>query len=1712
MGSQTFVSPNILPPSGSLTVTITNPVNNATFPSPTNLTINAITTDSAGTVTQVQFYVGTKLLGVDTTSPYSIVWTNAPVGPHALTAIAKDNTGLVATSSVINVSITTNLLPIADAHVRDGSYTNTNFGTNIVMECLTTNGTGNNRDIYFKFDLTGVSNISSANLRVFTKISPSGTISNTVYSVTNTSWGETTITWSNKPARITALATNSVTGTNWFLFNVTSFVKTQQAGGQNLISLALHDPTNYTQLISINSKENTTNKPVLVIVTTNNPLSISITNPISGSIFSSPTNITIKATASDNDGMVTQVQFFVGTKLLGINTNAPYSVVWSNAPPGIHSLTVVASDNAGLVVTSSVVNISISTNLPDIADAHVRDGSYTNTNFGANTVMECLTTNGTGNNRDIYFKFDVSSFSTNISSAQLKIYAKVNPAGTISNTVYSVTNTSWDESTITWSNKPARITALATNSLTGTNWFLFDITTYVKSQTGAGKNVVSLAVHDPTNYTQLISVNSKENATNNPALVIVATNNNRLSISITNPISNTYFVPPTNLTINASVYDSDGTVTQVQFFQGTTSLGVFTNAPYNMIWSNVTSGTYVLTAVAKDNGGLVVTSSVVSVIVDIAPSVTLTNPANYSVFMSGANITINGNASDADGTVTQVQFFQGTTSLAVFTNAPYSMIWSNVTSIGDWYDLTAVATDNKGLSSTSGDVFVAADIPPTVTITVPTNNTVFVAGSTINISADASGDYGVAQVEFFQGTNSLGVVVGDPPYGLTWSNMTSGVYQLTAQAMDYLRVVTTSSVVTVVADIPTVTLASPANNAVFPAGSPIGLEASTSDAYGMVTQVQFFQGTTSLGIITRSPYIFIWNNAAIGTNALTAVASDNYGITATSSVVNVTIDTPPSITLTNPQNYSIFPAGSNIGIDANATDVDGTVTAVQFFQGTNSLGIFTNAPYSMVWSNVLAGSYAVTAVATDNIGVTNTSAVVNFMVTPVSVSITNPPNNAIIVASLTNLTLMATAGDSAGTVTQVQFFQGSTSLGIATSSPYSVVWTNAPVGNYGLKAVAFDNAGYSATSSVMNITITPLFATNTMNLWLKADSLAGLTNNAPVSTWYDSSGWGNNATQSSPGNQPLYVTNTINGLPVVQFNGSSSYFNLPYFMNGATQGEALVVLKSTTPPGGHGSLWTFGNSTFILGSPTYAPTGYPDIDGVTISDNFGSTNLYFMGQPVQPITNYIVYEVSSQTNNWAAWINGLLQYQTTSNTVSFGSQALSLGTDIRVSSYGWNFEGDIAEVLVFNRALTAGERTTVNGYLDGKYGLVSPKISITSPANNSFFTDPGNVTITVAITDDDAISQVQYFSGTNSIGIVTNAPYSMVWNTGTPGTFALTAQATDNRGLVLTSSIVNVIIDDSALNVTISAPKNNAVLPAGSNISLMANASDPGGTVAQVQFFQGATSLGIVTNSPYSLVWSNVISGTYALTAQATDNSGLVTTSSVVTVIADISPTVTITNPVNNARFVTVTNINLGASASDSDGTVAWVQFFQGATSLGIVTNAPYNLIWSNATAGVYALTAQAADNNGLVSTSAVVNITVAGISITSPTNNLVFATPASIPVSATTFDNVGISQVQYFQGATSLGIVTTPPYSLVWSNVTSGIYALTARATESGGLVLTSSVVHVIGDTNPNTADTDGDGVSDYIEYLEGRNPLVVGAVSDTNGIVNLQVYTPLQ
>ena len=340
------------------------------------------------------------------------------------------------------------------------------------------------------------------------------------------------------------------------------------------------------------------------------------------------------------------------------------------------------------------------------------------------------------------------------------------------------------------------------------------------------------------------------------------------------------------------------------------------------------------------------------------------------------------------------------------------------------------------------------------------------------------------------------------------------------------------------------------------------------------------------------------------------------------------------------------------------------------------------------------GSYAVTAVALDDNGFTNVSSAVSFTVNPISVVITNPVNNTFFTASPTNIVLDSTVGDIAGTVTQLQYFQGGAYIGTASNAPYAFTWTNVSNGFYTFNAVAFDDNGYAATSSVVKILVTPLLATNTALLWLKADAITALSSNAPISTWPDSSGRSNNATQSTGTAQPAWIPGAINGLPVVRFNGSNGFVNLPGFLTGMPQAEVFMVLKVASTNATHG-LWNFGGSGSAYNEVYTGAGGY-------IQEDFGSTSYYNLGTPAQPTMQYHVYQVSAQTNNWAAWMNGSLLYQTVNNSVKFDNEGSPT-----IGKNAYYFWGDIAEVMIFNRALTTGERATINAYLNSKYALVA---------------------------------------------------------------------------------------------------------------------------------------------------------------------------------------------------------------------------------------------------------------------------------------------------------------------------------------------------------------------------------------------------------------------
>jgi hypothetical protein len=94
-------------------------------------------------------------------------------------------------------------------------------------------------------------------------------------------------------------------------------------------------------------------------------------------------------------------------------------------------------------------------------------------------------------------------------------------------------------------------------------------------------------------------------------------------------------------------------------------------------------------------------------------------------------------------------------------------------------------------------------------------------------------------------------------------------------------------------------------------------------------------------------------------------------------------------------------------------------------------------------------------------------------------------------------------------------------------------------------------------------------------------------------------------------------------------------------------------------------------------------------------------------------------------------------------------------------------------------------------------------------------------------------------------------------------------------------------------------------------------------------------------------------------------------------IISNTSPTITLTSPLNNSTYSTMNNILLSANASDSDGSITNVDFYNNSTKIGSKSSSPYSLTWTSVSAGNYSIQAKAIDNLGAASSSSIANIIV---------------------------------------------------------------------------------------------------------------------------------------
>jgi hypothetical protein len=238
-------------------------------------------------------------------------------------------------------------------------------------------------------------------------------------------------------------------------------------------------------------------------------------------------------------------------------------------------------------------------------------------------------------------------------------------------------------------------------------------------------------------------------------------------------------------------------------------------------------------------------------------------------------------------------------------------------------------------------------------------------------------------------------------------------------------------------------------------------------------------------------------------------------------------------------------------------------------------------------------------------------------------------------------------------------------------------------------------------------------------------------------------------------------------------------------------------------------------------------------------------------------------------------------------------------------------------------------------YIAYQYTNVPPTITLDSPTNDASFLSRPNLVILARAGDINGwVTSVEFFAGATSLAVVTNQPfpsgpfrmssaggaksglppilrtpqnnsYMIVWTNVPPGSYALTAAATDNAGLQTVSAPVNIIVTTNlpAPEARIAAPMSGSSFPSNADINLVAAAGETGGAIATVEFLAEGASLGVVTNNPawpplffpsggtnipwrpFSFLWTNAPVGSNIVTALATDNNGSQALSAPVTII-----------------------------------------------------------------------------------------------------------------------------------------------------------------------------------------------------------------------------------
>jgi RHS repeat-associated protein/uncharacterized delta-60 repeat protein len=728
--------------------------------------------------------------------------------------------------------------------------------------------------------------------------------------------------------------------------------------------------------------------------------------------------------------------------------------------------------------------------------------------------------------------------------------------------------------------------------------------------------------------------------------------------------------------------------------------------------------------------------------------------------------------------------------------------------------------------------------------------------------------------------------------------------------------------------------------------------------------------------------------------------------------------------------------GNNVSLGGNAyRGIIDDLSVYRCSLGSNDVqAIYSAGPSGKCWPNSPSGCFPLPSSCVCG-PVTQTVATVTIHVTPWP-SITAQPTNLTLVQG-EDATFNVTADPAGGPFSYQWKFNGTSITGATGSSYTKIVILPEDAGNYSVLVQNATCSTLSSTgtlSVVVPLTITGQPQGGTVIQGTNFSFNVGVSGTSPVYQW-----WSNNVgtlanggqisgatsatliltsvTTANDGNYSAVITNLAGS--VISANAALSVIPPPIIVAPLLTNQTIVQAKDVTfavsATGATYYQWQF-NSVDIPGAngssftKLVVQTSDAGSYSVIATNLAGSTNasavLTVIVPPLitQQPTNVFVGAGNNASNGivvagdspfvyqWYFNDTSVISWETNISIVFTNAQATDAGDySILVTNLaGTNLSIDAA-LIVTNCSGCSGTPPTVPTTVPN-VSMTLPTTPVTNPVVYRYG-DPIALRATAtAGSRRTYITNVVFYGGsnattTNTIGtavIGANTEYAFRFTSAPLGTNWVAAVATDNAGRTNMSSKVYFIMNTNPV-ITMAANTNIIWEGVATNVWLASAVTDDGYPYHLTNVLLSAsggngnvTWSQIVSNTSPSTIFVGMLAtftnyGTYQISLQADD--GYVTNTGMCNVKVMHRPVVSITAPTNLSHFFPGTPIALNAVASDPDGTIASVKFYDHTTLLGTGLRSATNLYaygWYGATMGTHIINAVATDNDGLTSTASI--------------------------------------------------------------------------------------------------------------------------------------------